>query len=394
MGNHTMLTVETEIEAQTTVLANARLVLPDEVVTGSLVIQGEEIAATDTGAGVPNGAIDCAGDYVAPGLIELHTDNLERHMLPRPGVQWPHAAAIIAHDAELASVGITTVFDAMRVGSIVSQARSRYGRYARKLSRELLALRASGALRISHFLHLRAEICSETLAEELAEFDAEDRVGIVSLMDHTPGQRQFADMTQLRTYLNGKYAMSADEIDTHIAFQKTLGARLGATHKTVGVRRAAELGAIMASHDDTTAAHVIESKGQGARLAEFPTTVEAAQSCRDHDIAVMMGAPNLVRGGSHSGNVAAMDLAEQGLLDILSSDYVPAALLMGAVMLGETFGNMAQGIRTVTAAPAAATELKDRGSLMPGLRADLVRFTVAEHAPATRGVWVRGARVA
>ena len=121
----------------------------------------------------------------------MHTDNLEHHIEPRPKVNWPHASAIIAHDAELACVGITTVFDALRVGSVVSTKKANYGEYARKLANEIQDLRAKGALRISHLLHLRAEVCSETLIAELAKFGPQDGIGIVSLMDHTPGQRQF-----------------------------------------------------------------------------------------------------------------------------------------------------------------------------------------------------------
>ena len=124
----------------TTILANATLVLPDGVMTGALVLENGVIARIDAGAGVPPGAVDCAGDLVMPGLIELHTDNLERHIQPRPGVDWPHAAAIIAHDAELAGVGITTVFDALRVGSLIS--RSQGAReYARGMADEILAAR-------------------------------------------------------------------------------------------------------------------------------------------------------------------------------------------------------------------------------------------------------------
>ncbi len=108
----------------------------------------------------------------------------------------------------------------------------------------------------------------------------------------------------------------------------------------------------------------------------------------------MMGAPNLMRGGSHSGNVPARALAEAGLLDILSSDYVPASLLIGAVRLGEVLGDMAAGFAAVTAAPARATGLEDRGRLAPGLRADLLRFRIEDGLPTPRGVWVAGDRVA
>ncbi len=213
-----------------TILANATLVLPDEVMRGSICFQNGKITEIDLGPSVPLGAIDCDGDLVMPGLIELHTDNLERHIEPRPKVNWPHAAAIIAHDAELASVGITTVFDALRVGSVTSGKKANYGEYARQLADEILGLRDANALRISHFLHLRAEVCSETLTAELAKFGPADRVGIVSLMDHTPGQRQFRDLTQLRAYVCGKHGLSEHEFEAHVAEQVALSNRLGAEH--------------------------------------------------------------------------------------------------------------------------------------------------------------------
>jgi len=351
------------------------------------------IADIAPGASVPAGAVDCGGDLLMPGLIELHTDNLERHIQPRPRVDWPHASAIIAHDAELASVGVTTVFDAMRVGSIPS-GKGRYVPYARKLASELLELRAKNALRISHFLHLRAEVCSETLVEEMAGFTDHDRVGIVSLMDHTPGQRQFRDISKLKQYVMGKNNLSEAEFAEHVANLTELRARLGDRHEAAAVAEARRYGAILASHDDTTEGHVATSAGHGIKLAEFPTTVEAARACHDHGIAVMMGAPNLIRGGSHSGNVAARDLAELDLLDIVSSDYVPAALMMAAVMLGDLWDDMARGIATVTRAPADAAHLPDRGRIETGARADLVRVARIEGTPMVRETWVQGRRVA
>ena len=381
-----------------TILANATLILPDDVVHGSLCLRDGRIAAIDCGGQVPTGAIDCSGDLVLPGLIELHTDNLERHIEPRPKVDWPHAAAIVAHDAELSGAGITTVFDALRVGSVVSKAKGNYGEYARALADEIIDLRDRGVLRISHLLHLRAEICSETLVDEMARFGPGDRVGIVSLMDHTPGQRQFRDTSQLKHYVCGKHGFSEAEFQDHVAGQQALSARLGAVHQATAVSEARRYGAVLASHDDTLAEQVAQSAAHGARFAEFPTTFEAAAACRAHGIAVMMGAPNLIRGGSHSGNVAANALAEAGLLDILSSDYVPSALLSGALMLGDIWGDPARGIATVTTAPAAAAGLADRGSLRAGARADVIRVRRIGNGQVqvatVRGVWVAGDRVA
>jgi alpha-D-ribose 1-methylphosphonate 5-triphosphate diphosphatase len=376
-----------------TILANATLILPGEVIRGQMRLSEGRIAEIATGKDVPAGAMDCGGDLVMPGLIELHTDNLERHIEPRPRVNWPHQQAIIAHDAELASVGITTVFDALRVGSVVSNLKANYGEYARDLASEILDLRDKGALRISHFLHLRAEVCSETLVEEMAKFGPDDRIGIVSLMDHTPGERQFRDVNKLRDYVCGKQGLSEEEFQDHIAGQKALQARLGALHEATAVAEARRYGAVLASHDDTTEPQVAVSARHGAHFAEFPTTVEAARACRAHGIKVMMGAPNLIRGGSHSGNVAAKDLAEADLLDIVSSDYVPSSLLSSALMLGDLWGDMARGIATVTRAPADATGLADRGRLELGARADLIRVGRVGQAGAVRGVWVQGNRV-
>ncbi|MFN3955068.1 MAG: alpha-D-ribose 1-methylphosphonate 5-triphosphate diphosphatase [Pararhodobacter sp.] len=377
-----------------TLLANATLVLPQEVIRGALRLADGRIAAIDAGTAVPAGALDCEGDLVIPGLVELHTDNLERHIQPRPKVDWPHAAAIIAHDAELASVGITTVFDALRVGSVVSNEEANYGEYARRLASEILDLRSRGALRISHFLHLRAEVCSETLIDELNKFGPEDRIGILSLMDHTPGQRQFRDVDQLRKYVIGKHGLSEAEFVDHIANLQALSQRIGARHEAAAVAAAQRFGAVLASHDDTTAGQVAVSAGHGARVAEFPTTLEAARACRASGIKVMMGAPNLIRGGSHSGNVAARDLAEADLLDIVSSDYVPASLLMAGLMLGDLWGDMARGVATVTAAPAAAAGLADRGQLAPGARADVIRVARMAGGAVVRGAWVQGRRIA
>lgn len=370
-------------------LANAQIVLEDRVVRGALHLVGDKIAAITEGDAVPQGAIDCDGDFLVPGLVELHTDNLERHLQPRPSVMLPHHAAILAHDGELASTGITTVFDALRVGSIIS-GDIEYGKYARQVASEILSLRASGALRIRHLIHLRAEICSETLIEELAEFSEEDRVGLVSMMDHTPGQRQFRDLEKLKIYYSGKHGYSDADFEKLVHERQSLGDRVRADHQSATQSDAKRLGATLASHDDTTANHVTESRGMGISLAEFPTTFEAAEACRDQGIQIIMGAPNLIRGKSHSGNVSAGELAEAGLLDIVSSDYVPSLLLSSAFRLAQIWDDLPRAIKTVTTNPADATNMTDRGRLVENALADVVRIAMIGDLPVIRAVW-RGA---
>ena len=375
-------------------LANARIILADEVIRGSILLRDGIIADISQGTSVPAGATDCAGDFLCPGLIELHTDNLERHITPRPKVDWPHRAAIVAHDREMAATGITTVFDAIRVGSIVSETHKRHGKYAREMADEILQMRDAGALKISHHIHLRAEICSETLLDELDEFGEKDREGIVSLMDHTPGQRQFRDLQKFEEYVCGKHNLDRAGFKDYMDFLYALQDRLGVAHEAGAVAASRRYGATLASHDDTTAEQVATSAAHGVTFAEFPTTVEAAEACHQADIATIMGAPNLVRGGSHSGNVAAAELATLDRLDILSSDYVPAALLIGAVQLSQIWDDWAKGIATVSANAARCVNLDDRGVIALGKRADILRFSMLHDVPVLGQVWAAGQQVA
>ena len=376
------------------VLANARLVLADEVVTGSVALRGGVIAAVDTGAAVPAGALDCQGATVIPGLIELHTDNLERHLKPRPTVDWPHGAAVVAHDGEMASAGITTVFDAVRVGSLRDRSKSReqFG-YARPVATKIRRLAGAGVLRIDHRLHLRAEICSQTVLGDLDQFSAADRIDIVSIMDHTPGQRQFTDILKYRRHMMGRQQFDDRQMDEFIVFAQNLSSRFGDENLRGIIAGAGQLGAVLASHDDTTVEHVALSAAHGVGLAEFPTTLEAARACHGHGIPVMMGSPNILRGGSHSGNVAAMELAELGLLDILSSDYAPSALLMGAMKLGRESGDLPGAVAMVTGNPARAVGLSDRGEIAVGKRADLVMMREIDGLSVVTGVWSAGRKV-
>lgn len=378
-----------------TTLANAHLITEHSDFIGSISFNKDGIIDIAEGASVPAGAIDCECDYVCPGLIELHTDNLERHLQPRPGVYWSRKAAILAHDRELASTGITTVFDALRVGSVLSEEQTTgHVKYARETATDILSLVASDSLNISHFLHLRAEVCTDTLPDELNEFGDNDRVGLVSLMDHTPGQRQFRNVEKLKEYLRGKHGFSDEKIKSHFAERIELQARVGSKHRDIAVDFSRSVGAILASHDDTTAEDVKASADVGVTVAEFPTTIEAAEACRSANQSIIMGAPNVIRGGSHSGNVAATELGDAELLDILSSDYIPASLLMGAVRLGQRQDDLAAGIRLVTSAPADAAGLADRGRLEVGKRADIVRFRINDDLPMVGGVYARGLQVA
>ncbi|WP_341992498.1 alpha-D-ribose 1-methylphosphonate 5-triphosphate diphosphatase [Azorhizobium sp. AG788] len=375
------------------VLANARIVLADGEVSGHVRLQGGRITAIDTGA-VPAGAEDLEGDYLLPGLVELHTDHVEGHLAPRPKVRWNPLSAVLAHDGQIAASGITTVFDSLRVWPD-KRAVGMDGD-APILLAALNEAKAAGVLRADHLVHLRCEVATDTVVEDTAALLESHKVHLISLMDHTPGQRQFASTEHFRAYYKKKSGISDDELDVIVATRMDYHTRYSRPNREGLVALSHPRGIVLASHDDATPEHVAEAIGDGLAIAEFPTTVEAARLSHEAGIRVLMGAPNLVRGGSHTGNVAAEELARLGLLDILSSDYVPASLLWAPFDLVRRVPSLslAQAVRMVTKNPAEAAKLTDRGEIALGKRADLVRVAMAGEIPVARAVWREGQRVA
>ncbi|HVJ43252.1 MAG TPA: alpha-D-ribose 1-methylphosphonate 5-triphosphate diphosphatase [Dongiaceae bacterium] len=374
-------------------LTGCRIVTPDDVIEGSLLLRDGMIAEIDSGPSSIPGAIDCKGDVVMPGMIELHTDNLDRHIAPRPKVHWPAESAVVAHDAQIATAGITTVFDSVAVGDIHHG--SDRLRTLTDMVEGLAACQQQDMLRVEHFLHLRCEISHGGLLDHLEHLSDTPSLRLLSLMDHTPGQRQFADLAQYESYYKNKYQLSEGELEAFVARCRADRAQHGDANKAAVIELARSRRIKLASHDDATPAHAAEAAEAGAVVAEFPTTFEAAAALREHDIDILSGAPNVVRGRSHSGNVSALALAERGLVNILSSDYVPASLLPATFRLAEKAGySLPEAVRLATANPAAAMGLFDRGRIEIGLRADLVRVAQRGSLPVASMVWCQGERVA
>ncbi|BCG84394.1 phosphonate metabolism protein PhnM [Mesorhizobium sp. 113-3-9] len=375
-----------------TVLSNARIVLADEIVEGSLVLRDGLIAGIDAGAA--RTGEDMSGDYVIPGLVELHTDHLEGHYAPRPKVRWNPIAAVLAHDAQVATAGITTVLDALRVG--MDEDADLTLADIRKLADAIEDSVAQDRLRADHFLHLRCEVSAPDCLQAFANFDQDDRVKLASLMDHAPGQRQFVNLETYAYYYQRKLKLTDRDFKLFCEKRMAESARYSAPNRAVIAAACQERGIVLASHDDATSSHVDEAIEQGVRVAEFPTTEEAARASKAAGLGVLMGAPNVMRGASHSGNVSARTLASDGLLDILSSDYIPFSLIQSAFFLGDMVEGISlpQAVAMVSKNPAEAVGLTDRGIIEQGRRADLVRVRVDDHVPVVRTVWRQGRRVA
>jgi alpha-D-ribose 1-methylphosphonate 5-triphosphate diphosphatase len=373
-------------------LTNATLVLPGEVIRGTLSAEDGRIAAIGAGASSAAGAVDLEGDYILPGAIDVHTDNLERQVQPRSGTRWPSRSAFLAHDAQCAAAGITTVLDSLCVGDLgFDEDRPRT---CVEGAADMAALAPTGLLRAEHYLHLRCELPAAGMLDQLAALADHPLLRMVSLMDHTPGFGQYADVERYRA-MRLRDGDAADSIDARIAALHAQRAR------ELGPNRAGLLAmmrnrfCVVASHDDRDAEDVAANLRDGIPVAEFPVTLEAAVAARRGGQVVVAGAPNLVRGFSHTGNVSVAALLAADTVDALASDYVPCSLIEAAFIAHARLGwDLPRAVALVTAAPARLAGFTDRGALAVGLRADLVRVRLHDGAPVVRAAWRGGERVA
>lgn len=372
------------------VLADALVVTQDEAFRGTVLVRGGRIAEVARGATALAAALRLDGAVLLPGLVDLHTDNFERAIEPRTSTRVPGMAAMAAHDRETVASGVTTVLDALCLTDWDDDA-------ARmdSLRQGIAALHALGpSLKAEHFLHLRVELPAAGILPIFEELAAEPLLRLVSLMDHTPGAKQFASVEAWRE-LPWNRRRAPEEI-ARIEAVFAAGAARAPENRRAVLARLSGSGIALASHDDRTEAHIAEAVADGIRIAEFPVTFEAARAARAAGMAILGGAPNIVRGGSHSGNIAVSGLADQGLLDALAADYVPNSMIEAAFRLHHTHGlSLPAASAMVAAVPAGLVGLSDRGRIAPGLRADLVAARWHESgAVLIDAVWREGSRVA
>ncbi|HEY4200428.1 MAG TPA: alpha-D-ribose 1-methylphosphonate 5-triphosphate diphosphatase [Devosiaceae bacterium] len=377
--------------SQELILTNARVVLDDTIIEGSVRIVDGTIASVDMGQTQVPGAVDCAGDLVLAGLVDVHTDHLEKHVLPRAHVRWDMLGAVLSHDAQIIGGGVTTVFDSLCVGATVKNPERR-----EILAPMLDALETASAndmLRAEHLVHLRCEITDDHTAALTAANIERDIVRVISIMEHIPGKRQSNNVPRYLDRRMAETGKSRQVVEAELQeLLETLESNSAEVRAEV-IALAKSKHLPMFSHDDTTVEHIHMAHGEGIRVAEFPVTVEAAREARAQSMLTVAGAPNVLRGGSQSGNVAVSDLLAENLVDILASDYVPRSMLDCVFMIAgdETFGiDLPTAMRMVSSVPARACGLDDRGEILPGLRGDLIRVQLVNDVPVIRSVWRQG----
>jgi alpha-D-ribose 1-methylphosphonate 5-triphosphate diphosphatase len=376
---------------QETILTNAILVLPDETVSGTIVLHGQVIADIQAGRSQSSRAIDVGGDTIIPGVVDVHTDNLERQVQPRSLARWPSRSAMVAHDAQCAAAGVTTVLDALCLGDLGFD-KERIKTFQDGVV-DLDALTEAGLLKAEHFLHLRCEIPATDMLELFDPVADHPLVRMISLMDHSPGVGQYANMDFYRK-LRRQGGLDEATVERRIKEMQEQRARLRAPNRKALLDRVRGTGIALASHDDRTEEEISENAADGIRISEFPVSMEAALAAKRAGMQVIAGAPNIVRGGSHSGNVNATDLLRAGAVDAFASDYVPPSLVEAAFQCAREEGiPLPTAVAMISDHPARMSGLPDRGRLETGMRADLVRVRLHGPLPIVRQVWRSGERV-
>jgi alpha-D-ribose 1-methylphosphonate 5-triphosphate diphosphatase len=372
-----------ERSTKSVVLTNAKIVTESTLVDGNIEVADGRIVRIFEGK--VDDAIDCGGDYILPGFIDIHTDHFEKHAMPRSGVVWNLVTAACSHDTAMIGAGTTTVFDSLLAGGAGNRTR-----------RELLvpavnALNSaarSGLLRADHFLHIRCDIVERASVDIAGMLIDDPKLRFVTFIDDEPlRDQERAVMVHERRRGLPKGSLTypfapTEEEDFETAQQR----------RATVIDWCKSRGITVGNHDDTKASHVKDAARRGIDISEFPITLEAAIAAKESGMTVICGAPNLVRGGSHTGNVAVAELVRRGLVDVLCSDYIPASILQAVFTLtSPEFGwSLPDAVSLATQRPAQLFGLTDRGSIRADLRADLIRVHVIEGVPSVHTVWRNG----
>ncbi|WGW13917.1 alpha-D-ribose 1-methylphosphonate 5-triphosphate diphosphatase [Saxibacter everestensis] len=362
------------------VLGHVRAVVRDRIVDdATVVVRDGSIAEVRGGGGGSRVDVDGRGALCLPGLVDIHSDNLSREHCPRPGATLPADFALASVESQLRAAGIATGFHGVAfqqlsaVGLLIDQ--DGPGRISAAISQRQSA---SVDHRILHRVDIRSPAGIAALRaalDDMPSCPAANRP-VVSHEDHTPGQGQYADPAVMQRWLVETGAMGMAESVAHVstlaaARDEFLGFRDEALDWLGGLARAGKI--ILAGHDPASESDIDLLARRGGTIAEFPTTTVAGRAARCRGLASVVGAPNIVRGGSHAGNVSALALIAAGAANVIASDYLPTAMLAGAFEVArQGAASLPNAVAMVTANPATATGLRDRGALIEGLRADLI----------------------
>lgn len=348
------------------IITNAKIVTPEVILEGSVVVEDGKIAEI-VGGGTrfnSNDIIDARSKYLLPGFVDIHGDDLEMEINPRPLVRFSIDFALINLDRETAGCGITTKLHA--IAYFEDELKERYSDRSKEIIATINKLKSR--LRVNHYVHARCEI-SNDLSNVLDVID-DSSVKLVSIMDHTPGQGQFKKFEDYKSYHKLVYGLKEGEIE-ELVKKKRESDKMHNLREIINKSHRNKIP--IASHDDDTAEKVDMVHQMGAQISEFPVTFESAKRAKELDMMVSMGAPNVVRGKSSTGNLSAIEAIQEGLVDVLCSDYNPASMLYSPFVLAKKgLLEVTDAVNMVSLNPAKAIGMNTVGSIEEGKRADML----------------------
>ncbi|WP_158737049.1 alpha-D-ribose 1-methylphosphonate 5-triphosphate diphosphatase [Alteribacillus sp. YIM 98480] len=378
---------------QSLLLKNGTIIKTDKKIVGDILIHDGRIAMIKEGGfvKVPSDieVLDATNMYIAPGMIETHCDAIEKEMEPRPNTFFPLEMAMNEMERKLAGNGITTIYHSV---SLSDGTGSREDDNVIHLMNSIDYRRRYFPTMVRNRIHLRYEVTNNNGSNTLKDFIDQKKVDLLSFMDHSPGQGQFKSEDSYQKYLTSSYGIPKEDarerINEMLARKEKVNWGL---LRELG-RIANEKGICLASHDDDSIEKIDSVlKHLEIQISEFPITLEAAEYAIQKGLYVSVGAPNLIRGFSHSNNMRAIDAVEAGAAHIICSDYHPSALLPSVFKLHREGMALEQAVKMVSYYPAKALGIEDkRGSIEEGKQADLILVELEENLPRVKHTIVDG----
>jgi alpha-D-ribose 1-methylphosphonate 5-triphosphate diphosphatase len=378
----------------TLLITNGRVVLPDRVIDAAEIYMEDGIinqvgkSINHTGRAADT-MIDADGGYILPGLVDLHSDAIEKELEPRPGAFFKTELAFSELEKKLAGQGITTMYHSF------SFAGAEYGvrndTSAAGAIRQMAAMAGRRSL-IRNRIHLRFEITNYQCLDIIMSLLADNMVNLLSFMDHTPGQGQYPTMEDYRCYMEKTYHLPFSAIENNVAVKEEGRARSHKCIEKLGTAAGAA-GIPIASHDDDSPDRVAFYRGQGATINEFPINLKTAWAAHRSGNYVCVGAPNIVRGGSTGKSMRATDAIAAGSARVICSDYYPPAMLQSVFLLANNMLSLPEAVRLATLEPARAVGLDRLGSLEEGKWGDAVVVNVQGNVPVVTRAVVGGVQV-
>lgn len=356
-----------------TILRSKNVLINEEFIAADIVIQGENIKRVDA-FGSNEVAVDLGEKKIAPGIVDLHSDAIEKEIEPRPGATFSIETAVAELDKKLSMAGVTTMFHA--IGFEENPKKKRSIDLAREQIEEIYEANKKH-LGVDNYIHARFELSSDEAVEPIKEVISKGMVKLVSLMDHSPGQGQFKSLESFKKYYGSYYGLNEDEV------QSVVDKKLNKDEEKINdlIAHSKKHNLTLLSHDDDCIQKLDGLLNLGVQISEFPLDLEVAKYAVSKGIATGMGAPNIVRGGSQSGNIAAIELVKENVCKYLCSDYHPTSMLQAVYRMKEDANlDIAKGFSMVTSTPAKYANLNDRGEIAVGKKADIIVID-DEHIP-------------